>query len=441
LFWPRLSTASLKSSLKLESLRTAAENSALMPMNPSSQVSSQVLNEKNCRLGFGFASLVDIRARLVDFVSSFQPPAEARHHETINSRQEMLETLAFCFVAGRAAEFRIPKELFEEVMRKMEGVQHWKTLGGNGASMSKRASHEGCLAYLASPITSEMKGYFDQKRTVFLNENLESPDFHVILEYREGETWGRYVASRSNRFYVNHDNHNINPKVFQTINLPEPLPVFALGGFQLLEGSPKEDEFLSSALSKINSLKSSKVKIHFEMGDFHSISFFSKLQALIKESDSIGFNEQELGILLCHLKKIKFGGYPSKAPVKKYLSDLSDLISSLSSSSYKASRLHLHTLSIQAICSTDEWSNPLKASARSALLAGQFACNRTDIQSETFSFYEGNDWKEEEVTKCWKEEKMTCCLALNPTCTQVVQVSGLGDNISAMGLVYHELRL
>lgn len=433
-----------KSSWKLESLRHHAENSALMSSTPINPQPSSLRSKNKCKLGFGFASLIDIRTRLVDFILSYPPPAEARHHESISSRQEMLETLAYCFTTGRGAEFRIPQSLFQEVLQVIYSVEHWKTLGGNGASMSKRASHEGCHSYLVSPVTLSMQDYFPNDSTTFLNDMQASPDFHVILEYREGETWGKYVASRSNRFYLNHDSLNVDPSVLKPMSKVkdlEGLQVFALGGFQLVEGSEAEDEFLKVALEEVTKLKQAQVKIHFEMGDFHSFGFFSKLQGLIKEADSIGMNEQELGILLCHLKKIKFAGYPSKATVKKYLSDLTDLVQSLAANSYKATRIHLHTLAMQAICSNEEWADPLKPAARSAILAGQFACNNTDIQSTTFEFYSGNDWNSEEITKCWKEGQMKCCLALNPTCTQVVQVSGLGDNISATGLVYHELRI
>ena len=434
LFWP-VPIEELQDQLStLEYLRKAAGSSTLIPINPS-----QSSSITQCNLAFGFASLIDIRMRFVDFIKHFPAPAESKYHEELKTKQQMLETLAFSFSTGRGAEFRVPEALFSEILSVIPSVQSWRTLGGNGATMCKRASHEGCNAYLVSPITEEMKKYFLEEKTIFLNKVLDTPDLHVILEYREGESWGKYVASRSNRFYLNHDIHNIDPQVFESVKLIEGVQVFAIGGFQLVESSLKEDEFMKNALEKTLEIKEKAVKIHFEMGDFHTYPYFSKLQSLVKESDSIGMNEQELGILLCHLKKIKFGGYPSKASVKRYLSDLSDLIGELKRNEYKANRIHLHTIYSQIICSNSLWTHPLKAAARSAILAGQFACNNTDLQNNSFEFYKGKDWKPEDVTKCWQEQSMTCCLALNPTCTQVVQVSGLGDNISATGLVYHPL--
>lgn len=434
LFWPVALKESESQLTSLESLRNIAGSSSLLSINPSD--STQI---SQCNLAFGFASLVDIRMRFIDFIKHFPAPAESKYHDELKTKQQMLETLAFSFSNGRGAEFRVPKDLFSEILNIIPNIQSWRTLGGNGATMCKRASHEGCTSYLASPITEDMKNYFLQQKTIFLNKVDDAPDLHVILEYREGESWGKYVAHRSNRFYLNHDIQNVDPEVFNGLQYIENVQVLALGGFQLAESSAREDEFLKNALETVLQIKDKGVKIHFEMGDFHTNTFFGKLQNLVKEADSIGMNEQELGILLCHLKKIKFAGYPSKAPIKKYLSDLSDLVQQLGKNEYKASRIHLHTIYSQVICSTSVWTQPLKAVARSALIAGQFACNNTDLQNDSFEFYQGKDWKSDEITKCWQDQSMTCCLALNPTCTQVVQVSGLGDNISATGLVYHPL--
>lgn len=434
LFWPVTIKESENQLSSLESLRSAAGSSSLLAINPSY---SESLGQ--CSLAFGFASLVDIRMRFIDFIKYFPAPAESKYHEELKTKQQMLETLAFSFSNGRGAEFRVPKDLFSELLTIIPNIQSWRTLGGNGATMCKRASHEGCTSYLASPITEDMKTYFIPQKTIFLNKPADTPDLHVILEYREGESWGKYVAHRSNRFYLNHDTQNVDPAVFDSLQYIENVQVLALGGFQLVEGSSQEDDFLSNSFKKVLEIHQKGVKIHFEMGDFHTYTYFSKLQSLVKEADSIGMNEQELGILLCHLKKIKFAGYPSKAPIKKYLSDLSDLIQELRKNEYKASRIHLHTIYSQVICANSVWSYPMKAAARSAILAGQFACNNTDLQNNSFEFYQGKDWKAGETTKCWQDQDMTCCLALNPTCTQVVQVSGLGDNISATGLVYHPL--
>lgn len=420
---------------KLESLRLAACNSALLT---SKCLDFQNPEESKCSIGFSFAALIDIKLRFTDFTNYFLPPSEAKHNEELKTKTQMLETLAYSFSTGRAAEFRVSKDLFELILETLKPIENWRTIGGNGAVMSFRAAHEGCKAYLAAPLTEEMTAYFPYK-IKFLNTLVPSPDLHIILEYREGETWGKYSAPRSNRFYMNHDTQNTNPGILESAYEINNIDVFVIGGLQLIENTETEDLFLSKALDIANHMKTKNIKTHIEMGDFHSYNYFKKLQTLLSIADSIGMNEQELGILLCHLKKIKFTGYPSKAPIKKYLDDLTDLIGELSANGYLASRIHLHTIYSQVICSDHQWSDSLIAAARSSILAGQFACNNTDLQYSTFEFYQGEDWDNDTVSKCWEVKHMQCCLALVPTCLNVAQVSGLGDNISAIGLAYHKI--
>ena len=118
---------------------------------------------------------------------------------------------------------------------------------------------------------------------------------------------------------MNHDIENINQKVLDSAFNIDGIQVLAIGGLQLIEGSEASDVFLEKMLNVVVSAKEKNIKTHIEMGDFHSYGFFNKLQKLFSLADSIGMNEQELGILVCHLKKIKFTGYPSRAPIKKYL--------------------------------------------------------------------------------------------------------------------------
>lgn len=420
----------------LERLRESACNSALLSKTCKDFKEPDL---ESCRIGFSFSALIDIRVRFTDFSKYFLPPNQGKSHEVIHGKQDMLEALAYGFSTGRAAEFRVPQELFVEVLTVLEKLESWRTLGGNGATMANRAAYEGCSTFLVAPVTSEMLEYFPSTMD-FLSTFLEEPDFHIILEYREGETWGKYTAPRSNRFYMNHDLLNVNPEVLDPGFQLNNTQILVIGGLQLIENSESEDLFLAKVLLLSTNAHEKNIKVHIEMGDFHSYSYFKKLQSLFATADSIGMNEQELGILLCHLKKIKFAGYPSKAPLKKYLADLSDLIKQLESSQFLTSRIHLHTISSQVICSTDIWDFPLIPASRSAIIAGQYACNNTDIQSNSFRFYDEEDWKNEDITKCWRTNNMQCCLALVPTCTNVVQVSGLGDNISATGLVYHKIK-
>mmetsp|Transcript_31585 Transcript_31585/g.31323 ORF Transcript_31585/g.31323 Transcript_31585/m.31323 type:complete len:325 (+) Transcript_31585:449-1423(+) len=318
--------------------------------------------------------------------------------------------------------------------------------------MAMRLAQEGCKTFLSSPLTVEMTNYFHSS-LIPLNDLIEVSDYHIVFEYAEGETWGKFTAPRSNRFYANHDIENTHPKAFSGLeNLGTKVNLVAIGGLQLIQGSEHETEFITSMIKVIDKLNSQKVKIHVEMGDFHNNQFYEELQKIFIKADSIGLNEQELGKLLSYLTGEKFRGYPSKATLEAYLPDLERLITVLKQKGFQTNRIHLHTIYSQVVCSTSDWSEPLISAARSALLSGQYACNTTDIQLSTAKFFKGpvsihSENKQQtveigsgKVTHCWNPiSEMRCCLALVPTCTQVVQVTALGDNISATGLAYHNI--
>jgi len=440
----------VESAKALEELRSAACDSDLMiHRNISMCKHFENPNEHNCNIALSFAGMIDVRVKAQDLLSYLEPPEAPRYHSSIRSRQQFLETFADCFVNGKAAEFRVPKALFSELLKITEDLSTERKIGGNAAVMALRIAQEGCKTFISGPISREMTQFFP-KRLVALNEIIDEPDIHLIIEYKENQVWGNYRAGRSNRFYANHDIQNTNPEYLKGLkNLENDTQVVVFGGFQLLEGSENEKEFLESIELSIAELRVQNKKVHAELGDFHNNKFYKAFQSILSKIDSIGFNEQELGKLLSYFRKTKFRGYPAKAGVSDYLPDLISLIHYLKEHSYSTNRLHLHTISSQVICSTGEWENPLVPAARSALISGQFACNKTDIQLGSISFEKGPVYlqnqvlvgsHEHHVTECWDVLNMECCLALVPTCLDVISVTSLGDNISAMGLAYHRVK-
>ena len=173
-----------KQSKSLERLRNAACSSALLSKNC---LDYSAPNSTTCSIAFTFAALIDIRLRFTDFSLHFPAPSEAKHHNELKTKKDMLETLAYSFSTGRAAEFRVSKELFDSIIEITTKTNNLRTLGGNGATMSFRAAHEGCDTYLISPLTAEMTEYFP-KNVNFLNPLIENADIHIALEYEENES-------------------------------------------------------------------------------------------------------------------------------------------------------------------------------------------------------------------------------------------------------------
>lgn len=434
--------------ISIENLRHAACDSDLLIYKDNKCKSFHAPNANNCEVAVTFASMIDLKLRLIDIMPYLDPPNEAKYHSTIKSKQQFLETLASCFNDGTAAEFRIDKITYEEIISIISKLDHQRNLGGNAMMIAFRMAQEGCKVHLLSPLTQEMADYF-HTRLVPVNPLIEKSDYHIVFEYSEGEKWGKYIAPRSNRFYANHDIANIDPAVFDGLkNLSDNVKLVAIGGLQLIQGTENELNFIKKISEEMDILRLKNIKIHIEMGDFHNNMFYDELQQIFTKSDSIGLNEQELGKLLSHLNSVKFRGYPSKASLNEYLPDLESLLSALREKKFKTNRVHLHTIYSQVICSNEKWADPLIPAARSALISGQYACNTTDIQLKNASFFEGSvklnstdlNFNSEKITHCWDSiSDMKCCIALVPTCTNVISVTALGDNISAMGLSYHNI--
>lgn len=449
------STSHSTKPFSLESLRHAACNSVISFSTKETHCFDyRHPGLDSCKLAFGFAAVQDVIVLTSKILKSLPAPSQAIYHPEITSKQDFLETFADHFSRGAAAEFRVPKEVFQELLTLLKQVSVSEDIGGNAVMMAIRAAHEGCKAYLSSPLTFDLLEYFPSGLSA-LNALVDKADIHLVLEYKEGEKWGKYKAPRTNRFYVNHDLENLKVEVLKGLNEidPDSVDMYIFGGLQLIQNLDYK-EFLNN-LVQLNTKAQQKNKpTHIELADFQNPEFYSDLVKLVKDVDSVGLNEQELGKLLATLKGENFTGYPSKPSLSPLIQDSLTLLQLMKQTGASMNRLHVHSIISQIVCSTDRWSNPLVPSARSALLATQLACNSTDIQQNYVSVFEGSvelptmsgellTWNVtmNNLAHCWNASfGFQCCASIVPTCIDPVTTRALGDNISSMGLVYHKLK-
>lgn len=439
----------------LESLRKAACNSAVSFNTKESHCFDyRHPGRDSCKLAFGFAAVQDVIVSTHHILKSLPAPSKALYHSEITNKQQFLETFADHFSRGAAAEFRIPKVVFEELLILLNSVPVSEDIGGNASIMAFRAGQEGCKAYLSSPLTLSLLDYFPSGLSL-LNPLVDKADIHLVLEYKEGEKWGSFRAPRTNRFYLNHDIENLKVDVLRGLNEIEPdsVDMYIFGGLQLIQNLDYK-EFLANLVKLNQKARNSHKPTHVELADFQNPEFYDDLIKLAKDVDSVGLNEQELGKLLAALKGEKFTGYPSKPSLSPLIHDSISLLTHMKQKGAALTRLHVHSIISQIICSTDSWSNPIVPSARSALLATQLACNSTDIQQNDIHIFEGvvdlpiedtetSIWNVSinELSRCWDADfGFRCCASVVPTCLNPVTTRALGDNISSMGLVYHNLK-
>jgi ADP-dependent glucokinase len=193
------------------------------------------------------------------------------------------------------------------------------------------------------------------------------------------------------------------------------------------------------------------------------------VETVVRYSDSVGMNEQELPNLLSLLTVGSItavaDAYPRVATTLDQMRELYRLLRQMTDGmdstgqQRRMSRLHVHTLAFQAILIDDSlegrssWKNTGPAAAHSSLAASRHTCgdwrvavNRSRLLlDDSFSVSTERESRRvqlqpEEPVSCWNEMSSDygatqICLAPVLVCTNVVQTVGGGDNISTAGIV------
>lgn len=287
-------------------------------------------------------------------------------------------------------------------------------------------------------------------------------DYHMLLEFDRGQTWGQYLSPRANRFIIHNDFSNM--MLASMDSFMEALRTFKpslliIGGLQMLDNFCFEKEVRTEKIKRISELLKSlphSTKIHFEMASFTEEGFLSELmEHVIPYADSLGMNEQELADLCSMYENgnvtISSDPFPRVASTLDKMRALYGHLGSKERGRGRPlTRIHVHTLAYQAIYVTkhSDWQNVNSAVAKASLTAYRHVCDlkTVDIQrarvimddSFTVSTKPGSHRMplvDSAPVSCWGEESGRVCVAPNLVCTVVHQTGGGGDNVSAAGLV------
>jgi len=220
---------------------------------------------------------------------------------------------------------------------------------------------------------------------------------------------------------------------------------------------------LASVLSRVPL----NTHIHFEMASFVQVECLQDIvDTVVRYSDSIGMNEQELPNLLSILSNGSItaisDAYPRVATTLDQIREVYRLLRRMTEGVKgvrRITRLHVHTLAFQVVVVAENddgspsWKNVGSAAARASLAASRHTCSDTQVAvsrsrllvDDSFSlsiqFGRGRmSFEPEQPVTCWNEvmndhTKTHICLAPVLVCTNVVQTVGGGDNISSAGLL------
>ena len=198
-------------------------------------------------------------------------------------------------------------------------------------------------------------------------------------------------------------------------------------------------------------------RIHFEMASFAEEACMDDvIENVVKYSDSLGMNEQELPNLYSMLTNGTITLISDPVPrVATTLDHMRAVYRKLQETpeingQRKLTRLHVHTLAFQAIIATkgSAWKNSMSAMAKASLTATRHVCGSNYIHTHKAkllmddSFSTSRDdgsnripFQKDRPVSCWEEDDYEICIAPVLVCTEVVQTGGGGDNVSSAGLV------
>ncbi|XP_002732054.1 ADP-dependent glucokinase-like [Saccoglossus kowalevskii] len=412
-------------------------------------------------VGFGACEDVFVDSLELLHTMSLQPPVKEIHHDYINSSSELAEVFAFFFKHGAAAErFMSDENFFAKLVDVAKDLPDSRgALGGNAPVIANRLAIEGCEVLLGGTLSKRyMKELNDGVQVA--GDVFSEDDVHLIMEYKAGETWGKYSTPRANRFIVHSDESNpllSSLEAFQT-KLPGFNPqLLIVSGLQMMDNFPsaQRKERIASLKKMLQNVPKT-TKIHFELASFSEEEMVGHLvESVIPYSDSIGMNEQELANLYSLLMygniTLVSDAYPRIATVLDHLRSIYNILHSITTENGQRpiTRIHTHTLAYQVIITTRNqgWKNTMAAAAKASLTAFRHVSGSSEIDTnkaklimdDSFSISREEGSKRmplnaDRPVSCWQEYDYDICLAPVLVATQVRQTAGAGDNISSAGL-------
>lgn len=435
------------------------------------------------KIAVGYGSCFDLYVESTSFLNYNESIANSDFDGEINSMEELLQSFAYYFKRGAAAERFIPNsELFKEIIDKAQSTSatRWQ-LGGNAPVMSTRFVKEGAEVLLAAQMSEKLKGVLPEKGIELVGVSVTMDDVHFILEYKAGAEWGPFTAPRANRYILHNDQHN--PTVSSLEKFTEALPAFnprllVVSGLQMMDNFPYTAGVREQRLAKIRQQISTLPKtslIHFEMASFVEIKLLQELlENIIPYSDSIGMNEQELDNIEQVFEKgtvsIVADSNPRVATSLTKMRNVFKMINRQHSQEFlrnkqrrMLTRMHVHTLAYQAIMVVTGinplWKFTKNAAAKASLTAFRHVCGTDEVNPESaylvlddsFSTATEDSSAPKRIkidtanpVSCWEENidlwsnfgamKVEICVAPVLVCRVAKQTAGAGDNISAAGL-------
>ncbi|KAM4747953.1 ADP-dependent glucokinase isoform 2-T2 [Rhinophrynus dorsalis] len=417
------------------------------------------------RVAVGVNACVDIVLSGVSLLQSLGlSPGSTGDHMVLNTKEELANTFLHYMQRGAAAErFYSDASSFQHISNTASqdpGAQHF--VGGNAALIAQRlATHPDLEVLLCGPIGPKLHELLDERILVPPASLQEQDEYHLILEYKAGEQWGSVKAPAASRFIFSHDVSNGAMTTLEVLlsSLEEFQPkLLVLSGLHMMEGLSWEtrEGRLKEAAATLSEVPSD-ILIHLELA---SMTDGNLMRGIIYQVfpfiSSLGLNEQELLFLSQsasgpHSSLAAWSGIPDIGIVSDILFWI------LKGSEHEAptlTRVHFHTLAYHILATIDGfWDNQVSAVAAGARVAGAQACASETIDPKQVTLKSPLEFSTsrmeanviakvsaKEPVAVWRRGGVTFHFTPVLICKKPTRTVGLGDAISAEGLLFSEAK-
>ncbi|KAG8576276.1 hypothetical protein GDO81_009817 [Engystomops pustulosus] len=415
------------------------------------------------KVAVGVNACVDV---VVSGVSLLQAlglkPQSGGDHVVLSSQEELAATFLHYMQRGAAAErFYSDAESFQHISRtaaQNPGAKHF--VGGNAALMAQRlASHPDIQVLLCGPVGPKLHELLDDRILVPPASLQEQDEYHLILEYKAGEQWGSGHAPAASRFIFSHDLSNGAMTSLEVLlsSLEDFQPqLLVLSGLHMMEGLSQEKRAsrLNEAAVALSDVPTD-ILIHLELA---SMTDGDLMRGIIYQVfpliSSLGLNEQELLFLTQsangpHSSLSAWSGVPDVGIVSDILFWI---LQGTGSEGSRLTRVHFHTLAYHIIATIDGfWGNQVAAVAAGARVAGAQACASPTIDPSRVMLKSPLEFSTsqmetsstaritaKEPVAVWSKGGVTFHFTPVLVCKDPTRTVGLGDAISAEGLLFSE---
>uniref|UniRef100_UPI0037E82F49 ADP-dependent glucokinase isoform X1 n=1 Tax=Semicossyphus pulcher TaxID=241346 RepID=UPI0037E82F49 len=422
------------------------------------------------KVAVGVNACVDVVVSGVGLLQALAvDPGTGLDHEVLHSKEDLREAFIHYMERGAAAErFFSDKEVFQMIARAAAEYPNAELyVGGNAALIGQKlATYPDLMVLLCGPVGPKLHEMLNEEIVVPPTSLQETDEFHLILEYKAGEKWGSTQAPQANRFIFSHDVSNGGMSSLETFvaSLEEFDPeLVVLSGLHMMEGQGRQlwEERLKEAVSAILDIPQD-IPIHLELASMTDKDYMNSImqEQVIPIVSSIGLNEQELLFLSQaaegpHAEMDAWKGIPDVGRVSDILLwILEEHGRSDPLSEADLTRIHFHTLAYHIMATVDGfWGNQAAAVTAGARVASSQACGLQSVDvskvelKAPLEFYSSHTEPREKLTlnpaepvAVWRRGNVTFHMTPVLVCKQPLRTVGLGDAISAEGLVYSELK-